>query len=303
LAGITLGLGIAAATIIFSVIHAVLLDPFPYTDAERVVTPMVRDLASGRPGGRTMYQVPEFLDLQEQSHVFEDVIGGGFEDVLLTTKEGTEQFNGGLVTPNTFRFLGVPAEMGRGLAPDDARPDAPPVFVMAYKMWSKNYHLDPSILGRTFVLNGVPRTLVGIMPKRFTKLGADLWRPVILSRADQELAQRYFMFQAKLKPGVTPKQAEAEVNIVAQRLAKVYPRNYPEKFTVRIETWIDSLVGQFRSTLYTLAAAVGLLLLIACVNVANMLLARATVREKEMAVRAAMGASRSRLVAQMLAES
>ena len=303
LAVLALGLGIGAATTIFSVIQNVLLDPFPYTDAERVVTFQIRDSSSSREGGRSGFQVPEFLDYQEQNHVFEDVIGGGFEDILYTTGEGTEQFNGGLATGNMFRFLGVPAALGRTLTPDDARPGAPPVFVMSYKMWSKHFNHDPNILGRTFVLNGVPTTLVGIMPQRFTKLGADLWKPVALDRADPEGSRRFFMFQARLKPGVSPQQAEADISVIAQRLARVYPQNYPKKFTVKVVSWVDSLVGQFRRTLYTLAAAVGLLLLIACSNVANMLLARATAREKEMAIRASLGASRARLIRQLLIES
>ena len=303
LAGLTLALGIGASTAVFSVIYNVLLDPFPYTNAERVVTPQIRDLSTGRPGGRTAYQTPEFLDIQEQNTVFEEIIGGSFEDVLLTTPDGTEQFNGGLVTGNTFSFLGVPAQLGRPITHDDAKPGAPPVFVMAHKMWAKHHNLDPSILGRSYTLNGVPTTLIGIMPKRFTKLGADLWLPVELNRGNPQLAQQYFMFQARLKPGVSVQQAEAEMGLIAQRLAKAYPRNYPEKFGVKIQTWIDSLVGPFRRTLYTLGAAVGLLLLIACANVANMLLARATAREKEMALRSALGASRARLMGQMLVES
>jgi predicted permease len=174
---------------------------------------------------------------------------------------------------------------------------------MAHKMWAKHFNLDTSIVGRTFVLNNVPTTLVGIMPQRFTKLGADLWRPIQMSRADPQMSQRYFMFQAKLKPGVTLVQAQADTDAVARRLAQIYPRNYPKKFSVHIVSWVDSLVGQFRKTLYTLAAAVGLLLLIACSNVANMLLARASAREREMAIRSSLGASRGRLVRQLLIES
>ena len=223
--------------------------------------------------------------------------------MLYTTKEGTEQFDGGLVTGNLFRFLGVPALIGRTLTEEDARPGAPPVFVMSYKMWTKRFNQDPKILGRNFVFNGVSSTLVGIMPQRFTKLGADLWKPVTMDRADPVASRRYYMFQARLKPGITVQQAEAQVGVIAQRLAKVYPDNYPKKFGVKIVSWVDSLVGQFRKTLYTLAAAVCLLLLIACVNVANMLLARATAREKEMAIRSSLGASRARLVWQLLFES
>ena len=304
LAILALALGIGAATTIFSVIHSVLLDPFPYTDAERVVSFYIRDVNSSRPGGGiSFFQPAEFLDYQEQNHVFEEVIGGTFEDVLQTTKEGTEQFLGGAVTPNTFRFLGVPALIGRTMTVDDARPGAPPVFVMSYKMWVKHYNMDPNILGRTFVLNGVPTTLVGIMPKRFTKLGADLWRSVAITRSDPEISRRYFMFQARLKPGATLRQVEADVTVIANRLAQIHPKNYPKKFTVHAVSWVDGLVGQFRKTLYTLAAAVGLLLLIACSNVANMLLARATSREKEMAIRTSLGAGRARLIRQLLIES
>jgi putative ABC transport system permease protein len=303
LAILNLGLGIGAATTIFSVIQNVLLDPFPYTDAHRVAAIQIHDTTTSRPGGRSFFQVPEFLDYQTQNHVFDDVIGGTNEDVLLTTTEGTEQFTGGATTPNTFQFLGVPAMLGRVFTPADGAPDAPPVFVMAYKMWAAKYNRDPAILGRTFVLNGVPTTLVGIMPQRFTKLGADLWRPVILNRADPAVNQRYFMFQAKLKPGVTLQQAAADIDVISHRLAKIYPSNYPKQFTTLAVSWVDNIVGQFRATLYTLAAAVGLLLLIACSNVANMLLAKAAAREKEMAIRASMGASRARLVRQLLVES
>ena len=303
LAILNLALGIGAAATIFSVIQNVLLDPFPYTDARRVAMIQIHDTTSSRPGGRSFFQVPEFLEFQAQNHVFDDVIGGTNEDVLMTTADGTEQFTGGATTPNMFQFLGVPALVGRALTPADAASGAAPVFVMAYKMWAAKYNRDPSILGRTFILNGVPTSLVGIMPQRFTKLGADLWRPIVLNRADPAVNKRYFMFQAKLKPGVTLQQASADADIIAHRLAKIYPDNYPKQFTAIAVSWVDNLVGQFRATLYTLAAAVGLLLLIACTNVANMLLAKAAGREKEMAIRASMGASRSRLVRQLLVES
>ena len=303
LAVLTLALGIGAATTIFSVIQNVLLDPFPYRDANRVAAIRIHEATNPQPYGRPVLQTPEFLDYVEQNHVFEDVIGGTSEDVLMTTADGTEQLTGGVVTANTFQFLGVSALHGRTFTPADATPGAPPVFVMSHKMWVKHFNADPSVVGRPFVLNGAPATAIGVMPARFTKLAADLWRPVALSRSDPVVSRQFFLFQARLKPGVTLAQAAADLDAIAHREALIYPRAYPKQFNVLVVSWVDSIVNQFRGTLLTLAAAVGLLLLIGCVNVAIMLLARAASRGREMAVRASLGANRARLIRQLLIES
>jgi putative ABC transport system permease protein len=300
---VTLALGIGCATAIFSVIHNVLLDPAPYADLDRVVYIQIRGADSPALGGRTWYSVPEFLEYQRQSQVFEDIIAGSTEDVLIRTGEGVEQFRGALVTPNTFPFTGLPPTLGRLLTSGDAEPNAPPVFVMSYQVWVSRYGSDPSVVGRSFVLNGVPTTCVGVVSRRFTKQAADLWKPVALGRGYSDVDGRIFRFQAKLKPGVTLDQATAEINVIARRVASMYPSQYPERFTVQVVQWVDNLVRQFRSTLYTLFAAVVVLLLVACGNIANMLLARGMAREKELAVRRAMGASRLLLTRQLLVES
>src|SRR5499426_3540185 len=275
MAVLTLALGIGSATTIFSAVWNILLNPFPYPDAHRMVAIRIQDTSSS--GGGRGPGTLEFLDYQEQNHVFEDIMGATGDNVLYNSGDGMEQFSGCYVTPNTFSFLGVPAQLGRVITPDDARPGAPPVFVMAHKLWVKRFNQDPSILGKTFTLNGTPTTLVGIMPKRFTFYFPDLWIVRTMERANRD----GWYCLAKLKPGVTIQQAEADIEVIARRRAQVYPDDYPKDFSIQISSMVDDLIRQFRKTLYTIAAAVGLLLLIACSNVANMLLARATAREKE----------------------
>src|SRR5450755_4235234 len=300
---LALALGIGSATVIFSVIDNVLLEPFPYTDGQRLVAVQIRDSSTNDTFGREFFSPPEFLDYQEQNRVFDRSIGVRQSNVVWTLPTSVESFRGAHVTGNTFQFLGVSPMLGRYAIPDDARPGAPPVFVLSYKVWQSRFSSDPAIVGKTLILDGAPRIVIGVMPKRFAWWGADLWIPAAVNRADNSPNASFFFLLGHLKPGLTPAGAEPDLAILARHLSEVYPKNYPKTFYVHVQTLTDNVVGKFRETLYTLLAAVGLLLLIACANVANLLLAKATAREKEFAIRSSLGAGRWQVIRQLLVES
>jgi len=295
-----LALGIGSCTIVFSVVYSALFDALPYKHFGRSVVVKMHNLANG--GGlkdRKYFSPEEVRAFREQNHVFEDVIVyHGFRPSYDNGHFIRNFSFGMLVTTNTFDYLGVPPLLGRPISQDDGSPNAPSVFVMNYRLWQREFGGDPKILNTTFILNGKPTTLVGIMPLQFNAFGTNFWEPFSPEQVSGSLMGR-------LRPGVNVQTAAADLDAIAHRMHKANPGGiFPEdKFAIVPETLLDSLIGDFKKTLYALLGAVLLLLLIACSNVANLFLGRATTRQREIAMRATLGATRGRLIRQLLVES
>ena len=269
---LTLALGISAVTVIYSVLRNVALDPFPYSRSDRLVNVVLRD-GAGRIIRGPYFRSEEFLDYQEQTTAFEDVVGTSYFSAHWVSDSGAERLALNWMMPNGFDFLGVPPLIGRVFDHRDAAPGAPPVAVMNHRAWMTRFGADPGVIGRTLVLDGQPYTVIGVMPPRFEWNVADLWLPAAMERRDDPQTPRGMRaFQAHLRPGVTAAQAEAQLNVVGARRAAERPNDYPRGFRFGIIPVVDWVVREFRGTLYALFGAVSLLLVIACCNVANMLI-------------------------------
>ena len=298
IAVLTLALGIGANTAIFSVVNAVLLQPLPYAKPSELVT------VYNTPGGEWRWPVsPEaYLNLKGHNSVFTDIaaLSNKGWPANLTGAGEPERLQGYQVSANLFSLLGVAPQQGRTFVSEEDRPGNNHVIVLSYQLWQRRFGADPQIVGQALTLNGEAYTVVGVMPADFRFLAkTDVWTPLAFTADDEHDAANYLDVIGRRRPGVSFEQADAEVQTVC------------DEFTNKANSQVHTRVGlpqtrlteEVRPMLLLLLGAVGFVLLIACVNIANLLLARGSVRRRELAIRSALGAGRWRVMRQLLAES
>ncbi len=302
---ITLALGIGANTAIFSIVNAVLLRPLPYPDADRI---MVLNESSG-PGQDYSVALPDYFDWRNDNTVFEHLAATHKESRNLSGIPGRdpERVSCASVTRNLFNVVGMSAQIGRSFSEDEDKVGAPPVGVISDRLWRRAFNADPSVLGRSITLHDQNYTVIGVMPPQMTSpQDTDVWlsmmrrsnNPAWMDRSHHPMIYVW----GKLKPGVTVDQARTEMKGIAARLEKTYPDTNGGETAV-VTPLLDNLVGKYRTNLGLLLGAVGLVLLIACANLANLFAARGAARAREFAIHAAVGATHGQIIKKLLSES
>jgi putative ABC transport system permease protein len=297
---LTLGLGIAAATAIFSVVNAVLLRPLAIEDSSRVM--LLQEQWRGSLGD---VSAGNYNDIKKQGSSYAEISCSNDTSFNLETQGLPERVDGEIATSNYFATFGVQPIAGRVFTADEDQPGHAPVVVISERFWRTSLHADTGVIGKPIRINGLPTTVVGVMPKTFDPLlsNSNLWIPAAFRPAQlADHDDHYLNVMARLKAGVAMAKAQSELDVIAQRLQQQYPLDDADR-GFRIQPLASALLGDQRLSLRMMLAAVGFLLLIACANIANLQLARSRTRQKEIAMRAALGASPNRIVRQLLAEN